>query len=476
MNALSEKKSAIAEYMDRMSATRERWIKRNQYYYNDLVKFFTYNIPEGSSVIEIGCGTGYLLDRINPLAGVGIDISQGMIEQAKRAYPRFTFHHMDGESITLKEKFDFIIISDTMGYFEDIQKALLELKKISHEGTRIIITYQNFLWIPFYNLAEKIRLKMPSRKINWLNHNDIANLLLLTGFDVVRTGKRFLSPKFIPLLSWVMNRYLVHLPFFNGLAFTGFIIARPFPAAIARETKKSVSVIIPARNEKGNIENAITRMPRMGKHTEIIFVEGHSSDGTIDTIKEMHRKYSKKWDIRYAVQDGAGKGDAVRKGFDMARGDILMILDADLTVPPEDLYKFYDAIASGWGEFINGTRLVYPMEDQAMRLLNMLGNKFFSMMFSWLLKQRIKDTLCGTKVITKHNWERLVANRGFFGDFDPFGDFDLLFGAAKLNLKIVEIPIRYQAREYGDTNISRFRHGWLLIKMVVFAMNKIKFI
>jgi glycosyltransferase involved in cell wall biosynthesis len=240
--------------------------------------------------------------------------------------------------------------------------------------------------------------------------------------------------------------------------------------------KYSVSVIVPARNEKGNIENAVKQIPQMGSHTEIIFVEGHSSDDTLSEIQRVCAAYKDRLDVKYTVQDGKGKGDAVRKGFGMASGDILMIQDGDLTAPPEDLPKFYHAIASGRGEYINGSRLVYPMEKQAMRMLNVLGNKFFSLMFSWLLGQPLKDTLCGTKVISKENWEKLAANRSYFGDFDPFGDFDLIFGSAKMNLKIVEIPLRYKAREYGDTNISRWRHGWLLLKMVFFALNKIKFV
>jgi len=235
----------------------------------------------------------------------------------------------------------------------------------------------------------------------------------------------------------------------------------------------SVTVLIPCRNERGNIEPAVQRTPDLGHHTEIIFVDGHSEDGTPDEIRRVMEKYPQR-DIKFMVQDGKGKGDAVRKGFSAATGDILMILDADLTVPPEDLPKFYRAIASGKGEFINGTRLVYPMEDEAMRFLNLLGNKFFSLAFSWLLNQRLKDTLCGTKVISRKNYERLAAGRGYFGDFDPFGDFDLLFGASKLNLKITEVPIRYRAREYGETQISRFRHGLLLLRMCWFAMRKLK--
>jgi glycosyltransferase involved in cell wall biosynthesis len=179
-------------------------------------------------------------------------------------------------------------------------------------------------------------------------------------------------------------------------------------------------------------------------------------------------------DIKVLAQDGKGKGDAVRKAFEHARGDVLMILDADLTMPPEALPKFYEALASGKGEFINGTRLVYPMENDAMRFLNWVANRVFSWLFTWLLNQRFTDTLCGTKVLAKGHYQQIARNRNYFGDFDPFGDFDLIFGAAKANLKIIEIPIKYASRKYGETQISRFRHGWLLLRMVVFAFRKLK--
>lgn len=473
---LSTKKQKVIENMDKLAVKRDKWIKRNNYYYKDLIKFLKYNIPKDSSILEIGCGTGYLLNNLNPKKGVGIDISSEMIRIAKENYPDLTFLQMDAENITLNEKFDFIIISDTLGYIEDIQKIFYSMKRVCHLDTRIIITHHNFLWQPLLSLAEVLRFKMPHIKLNWVNNVDIINLLLLEDFDIVKDGKRFIFPKFLPILSWFFNKYIAHLPFFNSLCLTGYIIGRP--SAIRPKNNKlfSVSVIIAARNEKGNIENAVKRIPKMGKHTEIIFVEGYSTDNTLEEIKRVAKKYKNVLDIKYAVQDGKGKGDAVRKGFAMATGDILMILDADLTVPPEDLPKFYNAIATGKGEFINGTRLVYPLEKDSMRTLNMMGNKFFSIMFSWLLEQRLKDTLCGTKVISKKNWERLNKNKDYFGEFDPFGDFDLIFGASKLNLKIKEVPIRYQARVYGTTNISRFRHGLLLLKMVLFAMNKIKFI
>jgi len=251
------------------------------------------------------------------------------------------------------------------------------------------------------------------------------------------------------------------------------MVARPVTRSI--EQDYSVSIIIPARNEKGNIENAIKRLPAFGASQELIFVEGHSSDQTYEEALRVQAEYPDK-NIKVLKQTGKGKGNAVREGFEVATGDILFILDADLTTPPEDMPKFYDALKYNKGEFINGCRLVYPLEKQAMRLLNLIANKSFGVLFSYLLSQPLKDTLCGTKVLFKKDYEIIKKNRSYFGDFDPFGDFDLLFGAAKLNMKITEIIVRYKDRAYGATQISRFRHGWLLIKMCVFAARKIKFI
>lgn len=476
MEKLSHNKKRVLEAMEKLAPLRDKYIRRNRYYYKNLRNFFKFNIPEGSRVAEIGCGTGYLLNSLNPSHGLGIDFSPSMIEIARQNYPHLNFEVMDAEQLSIEEKFDYIVISDTLGYLEDIQQAFAEMKKMVHPGTRILISYQNFLWEPALWLAQKLRIKMPHPRLNWLNRGDVINLLQLEGFDVIKWGRRFLLPVNIPIFSWFVNKYIANLPIFNSLCLTGFTIARLPDVRPEKNADFSVSVIIPARNEKGNIEAAVLRVPEMGKHTEIIFVEGNSTDDTLEEIKRICEVYKDRRDIKYLVQEGKGKGDAVRKGYDHATGDILMILDADLTVPPEDLPKFYEAIATGKGEYINGTRLVYPMEDEAMRALNIMGNKFFSVMFSWLLGQRIKDTLCGTKVLTAENYRKLAANRAYFGNFDPFGDFDLIFGSSKLNLKLVEVPIRYRARIYGDTNISRFRHGWLLLKMVAYASNKIKFV
>lgn len=452
------------------NAPRPPLLKR--YYRKLLSNYLRFYLPPNPSVLVVGDIAAELAWKLNPESCVAIENSP---EEAAKWRPHL------GDNITLLEgvdpatldgQFDVIILSNVVGYWDDIQVRLQELRHLCNDKTRVMITHASALWQPVINVAEKLGLKRKQPLPSWLAPEDIENLLELAGYDVVRKNFKVLCPIYIPLIAEFCNYILANLPLFWKLSMLEIVSARLAPDPLKRE-EKSVTVLIPTHNERGNIEPALQRVPMMGTHTEIIFVDGHSSDGTLDEIHRQMANYPD-LDISVYTQEGKGKGDAVRKGFANAKCDILMILDADLTVPPEDLPKFYEAIVSGRGEYINGTRLVYPMEKQAMRFLNTLGNKFFSRAFTYLLEQRFKDTLCGTKVLTKENYDRLAANRHYFGDFDPFGDFDLIFGSAKLNLKIVEVPIRYRARTYGDTSISRFRHGWILLKMCFFAFRKIK--
>lgn len=465
------KKQATRERFDRLASARESWQQRASYYYNDQRRYLRFLIPEGLSVLEIGCGLGDQLAALKPRRGLGIDLSESMVKEASKRHPELEFQVGDGEALALDETFDVILLVDFIGHVLDVEAALKQLRRYCTPTTRIIIAYYNFLWEPFLGFLEQVGLKMPQGEQNWLSPGDIKNLLRLADFEVVKAERRLLMPTGIPILSAIANRALAYLPGLTYLCLSHYVVARMRTASPHGE--QTVTIVIPCRNEKGNIESAIARLPSFGRHQEVIFVDGHSTDGTLEEIRRVITEYPEK-DIKCLVQDGKGKGDAVRKGFATATGDILMILDADLTMPPEDLPKFYDAIVSGKGEFINGSRLVYPMEHEAMRYLNLLGNKFFSMAFSWLLGERIKDTLCGTKVLFRRDYERIAANRSYFGEFDPFGDFDLLFGASKLNLKILEVPIRYQERTYGTTNIHRFTHGWLLLKMTVFGFFRLK--
>ncbi|MBK8847947.1 MAG: glycosyltransferase [Bacteroidetes bacterium] len=465
------------EYFDQIAGNRVKNRKSHRYYWDDITKYCNYFSHENYSVLEIGCGTGELIHEINGKNKTGIDFSANMIEIAKSQFKDVDFLVMSAEDIQLDQKFDLIILSNLIGYVDDVQQVFEQLHRVCHQYTKIIITYYSYLWEPVIKWGERLGIKTKTPNQNWLSQQDIRNLLELSGFDVYRRVNSMLLPFRIPLLAPLCNKILVRLPIFKFFALNMYSFAKP-----KHETEKnldekySVSIVIPARNEAGNIENAITRMPKFSKHQEIIFIEGNSTDNTWQVIQEIKKKYEGQYDIKIGQQPGKGKNDAVKTGFAMSTSDILMILDADLTVPPEDLPKFYNAIASGQGDFINGSRLIYQMEKEAMRFLNLLGNKFFSSAFTWLLEQPFKDTLCGTKVIFRKDYDNLVINRKFFGDFDPFGDFDLIFGAYKLNMRIVEIPIRYRERTYGDTNISRFTHGLILLRMCMFAAKKIKFI
>ncbi len=472
-----ERKKLIMQKFNKLAESRDNWIEKNSYFYKNDYAYMRFLVGEGKRVLELGCGTGKLLDELSPSYGLGVDLSANMITIAQQNFPNLEFIQGDLEDESLissiEGTFDFIILSDTIGFLDDCEDAFSKLHSLCTPDTRLIISYYSWHWQPVLTLGERIGLKMPSVEMNWLSTEDSMGFLHLADFEPVKREWRQLVPRSLFGLGSFINRFIGTLPLIRRFSLRNYIVARPVRKMGLKQL--SATVLIPCRNEKGNIENAIKRLPDFCNDLEILYVEGNSQDGTLDEIHRVIKAYPDK-DIKVMVQDGKGKGDAVRKGFSHARGDILMILDADLTVPPEDLTKFYKAISSGKGEYINGTRLVYPMDNQAMRFLNFWANRTFSVLFTWLLNQRLTDTLCGTKVLTKKNYEKIVANRSYFGEFDPFGDFDLIFGATKLNLKIVEVPIRYAAREYGETQISRFRHGWLLLKMVLFAYKKLKIV
>ncbi|MFH1744871.1 MAG: bifunctional class I SAM-dependent methyltransferase/glycosyltransferase family 2 protein [bacterium] len=467
------KKTELIKYFNNNAKDTHKWHRRNRYYYDDLKRFLKFNIEPGAKVLEIGSGTGEFLSTVNPKRGVGVDLSSEAIRIAQEKYPNLEFIQADvDKKIELSETFDYIILADLIGYLEDIQTSFENIQHICHRRSRLIVTQYNSVWWPILKLGEVLRLKQKQPILNWIGGNDIKKLLDLAGFEIIKSGRRLLFPKYVPLISWFLNKIVANLPIINYFCLTEYFILRPKPKSDASDY--AVSVIIPARNEKGNIEDAIKRLPSMGSNTEIIFVEGNSTDNTLEEIKRVTEKYKNKRDIKYFVQEGKGKYDAVKKGFANAQGEILMILDADLTVVPEVLPKFYDIMRNHQAEYLQGTRLIYPMEGEAMQFLNYLANKFFGLSFSWLLGQYMTDTLCGTKVLFKKDYEKIAAGRKFFGDFDPFGDFDLIFGANKLNLKIAELPIHYKERKYGSTNISRFKHGLILFKMLWVGIKKFK--
>ena len=427
-----------------------------RYFYSLLARYLGLHILDGDPVWDLRPQNSRLADA---LADRGVTVQA--VESEDAALPA-------------REGRGFVLLSGNVHYSPDIQRMMTAVAASCGPQVRVMVLFYSSLWRPLVRLATTLGWRDAAPEENWVAPEDMYTFAQLTGLEVISHQRRVLLPIYIPLLSTLCNRYLAHLPLFRSLCMVNLMMLRR--PDLTPDYQPSVSVVVAARNEEGNIENIVKRLPKLGPDDELIFIEGNSTDNTWQEIQRVQAAYAGTVNIQIGQQTGKGKGDAVRLGFDMASKEILMILDADITVPPEDLPKFYDAIRQNRGEFINGSRLVYPMEDEAMRFFNIIGNKFFALAFSYVLGQRLKDTLCGTKVLTRDNYQRIAANRRYFGDFDPFGDFDLLFGASRLGLRIVELPIRYGARTYGETNISRWSHGMLLLRMVVFAARKIRFI
>jgi len=450
--ALNEVRTARRELQAAIAARRDEWIRRNRYFYIRLKRVLQFIVEPGKRVLEVRCQTGHLLAAVKPAYGVGVEISEAMVEYARRLHHGLHFVTSDPEDLDLNETFDYILFShifDTV----DILRAFERIRRHCTPETRIVVINFNHLWEPILEFASKTGLRAKFVEPNWVSENDIRGFLKLAGFRPVRKHRLLLFPKWIPLFSAVMNGILARLPGLRRLCMMQVMVARPISEG-PREEDVSVSVVVPCRNEAGNIQHAVERIPAMGKHTEILFCDDQSTDGTAREIERMQALHPDKR-IRLIQGPGRGKAENVWTGFRAARGDVLMILDADLTVMPEELPMFFRALVSSRGDFINGTRLVYPVQERAMKFANMIGNKLFGLLFSFLLDQRIKDTLCGTKALWRKDWLRMETNLGTWGITDLWGDYELLFGASKLNLEIVEVPVHYQERTHGVTKMTR---------------------
>ena len=476
--ALEQRRKLTRDHLAKIAPRRESWIIRNTYYYELLNRLLRFLVERQKSVLSVRCGTGNLLAAVEPIKGTGVDICSEIVQIAQQRHPSFEFAvaFPDKEEFRTafgpEEKFDYILCND-IGDTVDVLQAMRNLKPLCQRHTRVLVITYNRLWEPLVTFAEWIGMKVPRTEQNWLSTADIRNLLKLAGFEALETHRIVLLPKYLPLLSGFLNRFCARLPFLSKLCMTQVVVARMIPPLVALQ-ELSVSVVIPCKNEKGNVEDAVRRIPALAERTEIIFCDDKSTDGTVEEVRRVQSCYPQK-DIRLEHGPGVCKSRNVWTGFDAANGDVLLILDADLTTIPEELPYFIDVIASGQAEFVNGSRLVYPVPKGAMNTANMVGNKFFSVAFTYLLGQRVKDTLCGTKVLWRTDWERIRPMVGSWGTEDCWGDYELLFGAAKLNLKILDLPVHYQERIYGSTKMTKvFRNGLVMLRMCWHGFLKLK--
>ena len=482
LELMHEQQYRVQAFYDGLGAERERWIARSCYYYAALQRLLQFIVPPEKRVLDVGCGNGDQLAGLRPSLGVGVDLSEGMLNLAGRKHPELDLYHQPAEQLSLVDHevrngrggFDFIIMINSVGEFADILPAFKRLRPLVRPDTRLVLVFYNHLWEPLIGPAARLGLKLNNPTQNWLSVEDLRGFLRLAGFEVVKTGARMPCPKYIPGIAELLNDVLGRLPLLNRLGFIHYLVARPETALPRIPDTYSCTVVVPCKNEADNVPALPARVPQMGTFTEIIFVDDASTDATAERVREAIATHPDR-PIKLVSGPGLGKGAAVRAGLKHARGDVLMILDADMTVMPEDLPAFFEAISENRGEFINGSRMVYPLSGDAMRAVNMVANKVFAMIFTFLLEQRITDTLCGTKVIMRHNYGKILATRDYFGDVDVWGDYDWIFGAAKNNLKIVELPIHYVERTAGATKMTkRFKNGLIMLKMCWVALRKLK--
>jgi ubiquinone/menaquinone biosynthesis C-methylase UbiE len=452
-------KNAIRDHFDRISSEYDQWKAKSAYYHESLKNFFRHLVRPDDDVIEFGCGTGDVLASVGGRRKVGLDISEQMVRRAAEKHPDIRFLCRDAEQPYEEESaFDVAILADIMDHVTDILNLYATVNRSLRIGGRMCISTINPLWNPIFALAEKLGKKMPEGEHNFVPNRDLINFLRLRGFRFVAIGAHMLIPRRIPWISDAINRIAPRLPVVWRLCVAQTLVAEKvseYREEFATET--SCSVVIPCFNEADNIRSCVSRVPSMGKWTEIIVVDDGSTDGTADAARRFAAEDARVKVVAYTPN--RGKGYAVKQGLDSARGDILMILDADMTVMPEELPVFFRPLVEGLAEFANGTRMVYPMEDQAMRALNLIGNFFFGAVMSWLLSQRVSDTLCGTKAFRRSDYPRIPMGG------DRWGDFDLLFGAVENRLRIVEIPVHYKARTQGVSKMRPFKHSLVLLKM-----------
>jgi SAM-dependent methyltransferase len=477
-------KSRVQAFYDQLGEGREAWIARSRYYYDALRRLLRVIVPPGQRVLEIGCGNGDQLAALEPAHGVGVDLSEAMLGLARAKHPQLEVHHQAAEELALPAYevrdgaggFDFVTMVNVVGELADVLATFKRLRPLVRPDTRLVIIYYNHLWEPLVGPAARLGMKLDNPTQNWLSLPDLRGFLQLAGFEVVKVGARLPCPKYVPGVAELLNDVLGRLPLLQHFGFVHYLVARPLVPLPRPRESYSCTVVVPCKNEADNVAAIPPRVPAMGAFTELVFVDDDSTDDTAERVREAMARHPER-PIKLVQGPGRGKGAAVRAGMAAASGDVLMILDADMTVMPEDLPAFFEAITENRGEFINGSRLVYPLSGDAMRTANILGNKAFATTFSFLLEQRITDTLCGTKVVMRNDYAKILAARDYFGDIDHWGDYDWIFGAARNNLKIVELPVHYVERIAGETKMTkRFRNGVIMLRMCWVALRKLKMV
>jgi 4-amino-4-deoxy-L-arabinose transferase-like glycosyltransferase/SAM-dependent methyltransferase len=452
--ALQAHLDAIRAHFDMVAPIYPALKARNRYYHEFLARWCRAMLPPGRKVLDVGCGRGELLAAVEPSHGVGVDLSSAMVARARDDNPSLQFSAQAMEAFEGDGSFDAALCINTLEYMWDVGTVLARVRAALRDNGRLLITTANPVWSPVFKLASRLGLRTPDGPRLFITNLDLVNLLELHGFEVVYERMHLAIPKRIPGISEPVNFLVSRIPGLRLISSMQMVVARKLPSA---PRGYSVSMIIPCHNERDNVDRCVRAIPKLGTSTEAIFVDDGSTDGTAERVRP---ELNPGVDVRViSYPTNRGKGHAVKTGFDAARGDIVMIVDADLTTDPAEFQPLYDAFATGRAEFVNGTRFVYPMAGRAMKWANYMGNRVFTILVSLIMERRVSDTLCGTKAMFRWDYRHMTMGR------DPWGDYDLLFGAAQLRLALREIPVHYQERTGGESKMRPFAHMMNLLRM-----------
>ena len=359
---------------------------------------------------------------------------------------------------TINKKYQRIILTDVVENYDDVFALLNIVSNLLTIDGKLIISSINTKYLILSRTLEFLKLKDSNENTSYIHVKKIRNITSGVGLEYQKFYTKQLFPFSFFYVGNVINKIMEIISFQLNLGIKTYIIFRP---AIITNSKNSKSIIIPAKNEEGNLVELVSRIPKF-ENTEIIFSYGKSKDNTLKVMKQITQS-NKLFKFKLVKQTKNGKANAVWEALNVVENDLIAILDADISVDPETLSDFFDIIEKNNADFVNGTRLIYDMEKNSMRFLNRIGNRFFQFFISKIIKEALTDSLCGTKVFKKSYLNDLYFWQNIFGKKDPFGDFDLIFAAAYSGQKIVEMPIVYRERKYGTTQIARFKDGFKLL-------------
>tara|TARA_B110000977_G_scaffold125183_1_gene160299 strand:+ start:1495 stop:2904 length:1410 start_codon:yes stop_codon:yes gene_type:complete len=451
--------TSTLNYYLKNKESRENFLKKKNFLFDEISKALNYLINDSNYVKFFCCGNSSIVNKVNSKNIYINEINNTFINSLTKSEIK------KEDEINKNLNFDHIVIAD-IEHQKFITKNLIDLNEKIDNECRVIVLSKSIFWSTLINFYKKIKNIGPDKN-NFLPYSNLRKIFLNTNFEIVKNEKIIFFPFQFSLLTKFINQ-IFRFPVLNFFCMINLTVLKKVQKKNYQAEGKKISFIIPCKNEGGNIKFFYEKIINSTINAEFLFGNDNSSDNTLDEIKKLQQAIPNK---EIKIYDGPGvcKSENVYKGINLASGEIILIYDADLTVSFDDLVNSINLLLKTDADFINCTRMIMPQQKNAMKFLNFYGNLFFAFLFSILFKQKITDTLCGTKIFFKKDWEQIKKYNNTWGAKDLWGDFDLLLGAYKNNLKIVENPISYTDRKEDETKMTGIIKNSIRMLIITFV-------